>query len=134
MQLPTLLAVDAVAALDGDTMAFVDLMRMLRTFATSAFRLEARQLYNTDGEAAAFAAWMQFGRIPDAADPLISDWTEIVRARVEVGAVMRRVRGRSSAGVVLAGSDQLWPEQRQRLVDTALGERVQESGGGASGQ
>lgn len=91
VQLPTLLAVDAVAALDGDTMAFVDLMRMLRTFATSAFRLEARQIYSTDGETAAFAAWRQFGHIPDAADPLISGWTEIVRARVEAGAVMRRV-------------------------------------------
>jgi len=43
VKLPALLAVDAVAALDGDSMHFVDLMRMLRVFAASAFRLETRQ-------------------------------------------------------------------------------------------
>lgn len=90
--LPTLLAVDAVAALDGNTIAFIDLMRMLRTFATSAFRLEARQSYATDEEAAAFATWQERGCIPDAVDPLIAAWTGIVCARIEGGAVMRRVR------------------------------------------
>jgi len=75
VMLPALLAVDAVAALDGDTMAFVDLMRMLRTFATSAFRLEARQTYITEEEAAAFTAWQERGHVPDASDPLIAGWT-----------------------------------------------------------
>lgn len=89
--LPALLLVDAVAALDGDTMAFLDLMRMLRTCATSAFRLEARQSYVTEEEAAAFAAWREHGRIPDAGDPLIAEWTGMVRARVDSGAMMRRV-------------------------------------------
>ncbi len=91
VRLPALLAVDAVVALDGGDMTFVDLMRMLRTFATSAFRLEARQLYTTDRETAAFAAWRADGRIPDADDPLIAGWTEIVRAHAEDSAQMRRV-------------------------------------------
>jgi Domain of unknown function (DUF1330) len=90
-ELPALLAVDAVVALDGDTMTFVDLVRMLRTFATSAFRLETRQLYATAEEAAAFAGWRECEAIPDASEPLISGWTGIVRAHVEAGAVMRRV-------------------------------------------
>jgi uncharacterized protein DUF6879 len=89
--LPVLLAVDAVAALDGDAMAVIDLMCMLRAFTTSAFRLEARQSYASDEEAAAFAAWQEHGRIPDAVDPLIAAWTGIVCARIEGGAVMRRV-------------------------------------------
>ncbi|HEY6424057.1 MAG TPA: hypothetical protein VIY28_12580 [Pseudonocardiaceae bacterium] len=89
--LPTLLAVDAVAALDGDTITVIDLMRMLRTFATSAFRLETRQAYASDEETAAFAAWQEHGRIPDAVDPLIAAWTGMVRPRIEGGAVMRRV-------------------------------------------
>lgn len=91
VRLPALLAVDAVVALDGDTMTFVDLMRMLRTFATTAFRLEARQLYAGDDEATAFAAWRECGAIPGASEPLISGWTDIVRARVEAGATIRRV-------------------------------------------
>jgi hypothetical protein len=89
--LPTLLAVDAVAALDGDTITVTDLMRMLHTFATSAFRLEARQSYASDEETAAFTAWQQHGRIPDAVDPLIAAWTGMVCARIGGGAVMRRV-------------------------------------------
>lgn len=91
VRLPALLAVDAVVALDGGSMTFIDLMRMLRTFATSAFRLETRQLYATDGETAAFAAWRESGRIPDADDPLIASWTELVRARAEDAAQIRRV-------------------------------------------
>lgn len=91
VRLPALLAVDAVVALDGDMMTLVDLMRMLRTFATSAFRLEVCQSYASDEEAAAFVAWRQRGAIPDVSDPLISGWTGIVRARVKAGAVMRRV-------------------------------------------
>jgi hypothetical protein len=47
-------------------MAVIDLMRMLRAFATSAFRLEARQSYASDEEAAAFAAWQEHGRIHTA--------------------------------------------------------------------
>lgn len=89
--LPALLAVDAVAALDGDTMAFLDLMRMLRTFATSAFRLETRQSYAAEEEDAAFAAWRERGSTPDAGDPLVAAWTGMVRARIAGGAVMRRV-------------------------------------------
>jgi uncharacterized protein DUF6879 len=89
--LPTLLAVDAVVALDGGAMTLVDLMRMLRTFATSAFRLEARQSYAVEEEDAAFAAWQEHGCIPDAGDPLIASWTGTVQARVEGGAVMHRV-------------------------------------------
>jgi FtsP/CotA-like multicopper oxidase with cupredoxin domain len=85
--LPALLAVDAVVALDGD-MTFVDLMR---TFATSAFRLEARQSYAADDEAAAFTRWQEHGHVPAATDPLIAAWTGMVRARVAHGAVMRRV-------------------------------------------
>lgn len=91
VMLPTLLAVDAVAALDGNSMTFVDLMRMLRTFATSAFRLESRQSYATDQEDAVFAVWRRHGRLPDDTDPLIAEWTGIVRARTESRAVMRRV-------------------------------------------
>lgn len=91
VELPTLLAVDAVAALDGDTISFLDLMRMLRAFATSAFRLETRQAYATEEEASAFAAWRAQGCIPDSEDPLIAGWTRLVRARVEGGAAMRRV-------------------------------------------
>ncbi len=89
--LPALLAVDAVAALDGDSVHFIDLMRMLRVFAASAFRLETRQSYATDDEAAAFSDWRERGHVPDAADPLIASWTGLVRVRVEGGAVMRRV-------------------------------------------
>ncbi len=89
--LPTLLAVDAVTALDGNSMTFVDLMRMLRTFATSAFRLETRQSYATEQEDAVLAAWRKHGCLPDDTDPLIAEWTGIVRARTESGAVMRRV-------------------------------------------
>jgi len=89
--LPALLAVDAVVALDGGAMTLVDLMRMLRTFATSAFRLEARQSYAAEEEDAAFAAWQEHGCIPDAGDPLIASWTGMVRARDEGGAVMHRV-------------------------------------------
>lgn len=102
VRLPALLAVDAVVALDGGNMTFVDLMRMLRTFATSAFRLETRQLYASDQETAAFAAWRADGRIPGADDPLIAGWTEIVRAHAEDSAQMRRVHVVSqplSAGV-----------------------------------
>lgn len=91
VELPALLAVDAVVALDGGAMTLVDLMRMLRTFATSAFRLEARQSYAAEKEDAAFTAWQERGCIPDAGDPLIADWTGMVRARVDGGAVMRRV-------------------------------------------
>lgn len=91
VSLPALLAVDAVAALDGHSMHFVDLMRMLRVFATSAFRLESRQAYVSDDEAAAFSDWAERGHIPDATDPLIAGWTRVVHARVEGGAVMRRV-------------------------------------------
>jgi hypothetical protein len=91
VRLPALLAVDAVAALDGENMTFVDLTRMLRTFATSAFRLETRQLYTTDAEAGVFAAWRADGRIPDADDPLIAGWTQIIRAHTESSAQMRRV-------------------------------------------
>ncbi|MGQ0719279.1 MAG: DUF6879 family protein [Pseudonocardiales bacterium] len=89
--LPALLAVDAVAALDGDSVHVIDLMRMLRVFATSAFRLETRQFYAADDEAGAFSDWRERGHVPDAADPLIAGWTGLVRARVEGGAVMRRV-------------------------------------------
>jgi hypothetical protein len=91
VRLPALLAVDAVAALDGGDITFVDLMRMLRTFATSAFRLETQQLYSSDREARAFAAWRADGRIPDAGDPLIAGWTEIVRAHAQDSSQMRRV-------------------------------------------
>lgn len=89
--LPALLAVDAVAALDGDSVHFIDLIRMLRVFATSAFRLETRQSYIADGEAVAFSEWRERGQLPDAADPLIADWTKLVRGRVDGGAEMRRV-------------------------------------------
>lgn len=91
VRLPALLAVDAVAALDGEDITFVDLMRMLRTFALSAFRLETQQVYTTDREAAAFAAWRADGRIPEADDPLIAGWTELVRSHTEDAAQMRRV-------------------------------------------
>ncbi|MGH3886190.1 MAG: DUF6879 family protein [Pseudonocardiaceae bacterium] len=42
-------------------------------------------------EDATFAAWRERGCIPDTGDPLIADWTGMVRARIEGGAVMRRV-------------------------------------------
>jgi len=62
--LPALLAVDAVAALDGDSLHFIDLMRMLRVFATSAFRLETRQSYAVEEEAGALrlAGWWACSR------------------------------------------------------------------------
>lgn len=89
--LPALLAVDAVVALDGDSMNVIDLMRMLRVFATSAFRLETRQSYADNGETAAFNEWREYGRVPGSADPLIVNWTGLVHAHVERAAVMRRV-------------------------------------------
>ncbi|MGQ0779077.1 MAG: DUF6879 family protein [Pseudonocardiales bacterium] len=91
VMLPALLAVDAVAALDGDSMHFIDLMRMLRVFAASAFRLETRQSYADDGEAAAFREWREHGHVPDSTGPLIAEWTGLVRAHVDRGAIMRRV-------------------------------------------
>ncbi|MGH3815841.1 MAG: DUF6879 family protein, partial [Pseudonocardiaceae bacterium] len=54
-------------------------------------RLETRQSYATDDEAAAFSDWRERRHVPDAADPLIAGWTGLVRVRVEGGAVMRRV-------------------------------------------
>lgn len=59
--------------------------------AASAFRLETRQSYATDDEAAAFSEWRESGHVPDSTDPLITGWTGLVRAHVESGAVMRRV-------------------------------------------
>lgn len=89
--LPTLLAVDAVTALDPSGMNFTDLSRMFAVCSESLFRLETRDGYAADRDTAAYDRWLATGDVPTVDDPMMADWVRLVRRHVAAGRSMRRV-------------------------------------------
>ncbi|MGH8896531.1 MAG: DUF6879 family protein [Egibacteraceae bacterium] len=89
VEVPTVLALDAVCQLDGQVTR-TDLIRMLRLFSTSSFRLETLQRYTEDSETARLASYAATGQI-DPHDPGTARWTAMVAAHLTAGKGMRRV-------------------------------------------
>lgn len=88
---PALLAIDAAAALDPNGMNTADMFRMLEVFGSSAFHLETLSHYAVDTEESAFRTWQETGQLPDADDPAIASWIELVARHTQAGHSMRRV-------------------------------------------
>lgn len=86
-----LLAIDAAAALDPRGMNNADRDRMLGVFGVSAFHLETQSYYAVDAETPAFRAWQTSGAVPDADDPVIVGWLQLVARHTNAGHEMRRV-------------------------------------------
>lgn len=89
--MPTLLAVDAVAALDPNGMNLTDLFRMLTVCDQSLFRLETRDGYAADRDTSAYSQWVATGRVPTPDEPEMADWVRMVRRHVAASRSMRRV-------------------------------------------
>lgn len=83
-----MLAVEAVCQLAGEVTR-TDLVRMLRLFSRSAFRLETLPVYLDDDEQSLFDHWRATGEIVvDAAD---DEWKRMIAGHLTAGRTMRRV-------------------------------------------
>ncbi|MGH8907095.1 MAG: DUF6879 family protein [Egibacteraceae bacterium] len=88
VEVPAALVVEAVCRLAGEVTR-TDLVRMLRFFSRSAFRLETLLVYRDDDEQPLFDHWRATGEIVvDTAD---EEWQRMIAGHLTAGRTMRRV-------------------------------------------